>query len=432
MEGRPEEQALLLVAVSAALLVVRAVAASFEAALVVVGLPRAQELARPPGAGRPARALESLLAHPESTGAAIRFAEVVSVFAAGGAAAVAGLLLGHLVDPRLGAPVALLASALAAIALSAGGRALGAARGEAVALALSLPFAWLCAAVAPIGRGLAAAVAPLAGAPGRYALPRPPLEEMERRFSEYAGSAEAPLDRTTSELIHNVFEFRDKVARDVMVPRTDVVAFEVGTPIEEVVRIAAQQGHSRIPVYEGHLDQVVGTLHMRDLVPLLGRPETVSLRQLLRPTHFVPWAKPVDRLLREMQRKRLHLAVVVDEHGGVMGICTLEDVLGEIVGDIGEDDAPSDERNVEAQPDGTFAVRGACPVADLNRATGAEVPEDQGYETVAGFLNALAGAIPAAGERFVHGGFTFTVCEATPRRVTRVRAARLKRPPAAA
>jgi CBS domain containing-hemolysin-like protein len=136
----------------------------------------------------------------------------------------------------------------------------------------------------------------------------------------------------------------------------------------------------------------------------------------------------VEQLLREMQRRKLHMAFVVDEFGGVMGICTIEDVLEQIVGEIRDEFEDEDEGGlVEPHADGTFTAQGAAPVAEFNRATGAGLPEDQGYETVAGFVTSLAGAIPARGDRLHWQDWIFTVAEADPRRVTRVRAARRKR-----
>jgi CBS domain containing-hemolysin-like protein len=250
---------------------------------------------------------------------------------------------------------------------------------------------------------------------------------MERSLAEYAQAQGGSAGSSTSELIHRVFEFREKVARDVMVPRTEVVAADVETPVAELLTLLAERGHSRLPAYQGSLEHVVGVLHVRDLVPLLQHPELIVLRDLLRPACFVPWSKPIEQLLREMQRRHLHMAIVVDEYGGVMGLCTLEDLLEEIVGEIGDEFEPSDARDVESHPDGTFTVRGTASVAEFNEAAGASVPEDQGYETMGGFINGLAGAIPSAGDRFFWRSWVFTISEATPRRATRIRAARVKR-----
>jgi CBS domain containing-hemolysin-like protein len=249
---------------------------------------------------------------------------------------------------------------------------------------------------------------------------------MERALAEYARATQGAGAEATSELIHNVFEFREKVARDVMVPRTDVVAVDISTPTPEIIRVLAEEGHSRMPVCRENLDQIEGVLHARDLVPLLAHPELIVLKDILRPAHFVPWSKPVDQLLREMQRKHLHMAFVVDEHGGVMGLCTIEDVLEQIVGDI-QDEFDEEARAVDAHADGTYTVHGQTAIADFNAAAAADLPEDEGIETMGGFLNALAGAIPAKGDRFIWKGWVFTIADADPRKVTKVRAARAKR-----
>jgi CBS domain containing-hemolysin-like protein len=402
-----------------------ALAVALEAALVAVGLARAQALAGAGGA-RP-RALLALLSDPEGTAATVRIAETVSALAAGGAAAGLGMALSPPGIPRsVTVALAVLLAAAAWVILAAAARALAVDHGEPLALWLAIPARMLRFPLAPLGRALGVLAIPLASRPGRYAPPSPPLEEVERHLAEYARQTGTASDQSTSELIAAVFDFREKVARDVMLPRTDVVAIEIDTPVPEIIRVLAEEGHSRMPVYRDNLDQIEGVLHARDLVPLLANPDLIVLRDLLRPAHFVPWSKPVDLLLREMQRKRLHMAVVVDEYGGVMGICTIEDVLEQIVGEI-RDEYEEEGRAIEPHPDGTFTVRGSTPIAELNRATGVGVPEDQGYETVAGLLNALAGAIPAVGDRLFWRGWMFTVSEADPRRATRVRVARVKR-----
>jgi CBS domain containing-hemolysin-like protein len=405
---------------AAALLVVRGIAAAFESSLVAVGMPRARELAAHAEAGGRARALASLFDDVEATAFTGRAVVTLSTVLAGFVAGFAGASLAEGARAWGGFGAAFLA-ALVSLPLAAAGRGLGSAHGEAVALSLAIPFRALRSVFRPLG----ALVKAVTGGRGRFSLPPPPLDEMERTLAEYAkqqgGGAEA-----TSELIHNVFEFREKVARDVMIPRTDVVAVDVETPIPEILRLLAEEGHSRMPVYRENLDRIEGILHARDLVPLLAHPELIVLRDLLRPAQFIPWSKPIDQLLRELQRKHLHMACVVDEHGGIMGLCTLEDVLEQIVGEI-QDEFDEDGRVVEAHADGTFTVHGEAPVSEFNRAAAADVPEDQGFETVAGFLNSIAGAIPAKGERLFWKGWVFTVSDADPRRVTKVRAARVKR-----
>jgi putative hemolysin len=421
--GGSSRQLLGILAVVVGLLLVRAVAAALEAALVAVGVPRAQALAAAPDARTRARALAALSDEPESTAFTLRCAATFSILFMGVFAAFAGVVLAPSWPAVAAGALAALAAGVLALPAAALARGIGAAHGEAVALALSVPFRALRKVLKPLARAVALAT----GGQGRFALPRPPLDEMERALSEYAHTHGSGAE-ATSELIHNVFEFREMVARDVMVPRTDIVAVDLETSVPEIIRILAEEGHSRMPVYRGSLDQVAGVLHARDLVPLLAHPEVIVLVDLLRPAHFVPWSKPVEQLLREMQKRKLHMAFVVDEFGGVMGICTIEDVLEVIVGDIQDEfEEETDVNGVEAHADGTFTIDGQTPISEFNEAAGADVPDDQGFETVSGFLNSIAGAIPARGDRFFWKGWTFTVADADPRKVTRVRAARVKR-----
>jgi putative hemolysin len=412
---------------AAVLLALRALAAAFEAALTALGTPRAEALAADPDAGTRARAVGWLVARPEATAAGMRlFVALASL----GAGALLALAAGAL--PAGAAPVpiagAVVLGALLTLGLASAGRRVGAAHPEPVALGLAPLVSAVTFALSPVARLVGLLVTPLAGGAGRFTLPLPPLEEVERALAAHARSRDP--GGHTSELIRNVLEFGEKVARDIMVPRTDVVAFDAETPVPEIILRLAEEGHSRVPVYEGSLDRVVGILHARDLVPLLAHPELIVLRDLLRPPTFVPWSTPVQALLRDMQRKHQHMMVVVDEYGGVMGAVTLEDVLEEIVGDIRDEWDADEGVPIEPLADGGFAVRGDAPVAEFNEATGAGVPPGGAYETVAGFLNAVAGAIPAPGDRVRWRDWTFTVSETDGRRATRIRAKRERRSPA--
>ncbi len=388
------------------LLTVRALGAAFEAALTALGVPRAEAMASDPAASGKARALGRLVARPERSAAA-------------------ELPAGPRALPMAGAVVL---GALLSVALASAGRRAGATHPEEVALALAIPVQAVTVLLAPVARFMGMAVSPLVGGPGRFSLPLPPVEEVERALAAHARSTD-PADRT-SELIHRVLEFREKVARDIMVPRTEVMALHVDTPVPEILERLAEDGHSRVPVFEVSLDRVVGVLHVRDLVPLLAHPELIVLRDVIRPPTFVPWSTPVQVLLRGMQRKHQHMMIVVDEYGGVMGAVTLEDVLEEIVGEIRDEMDTEEGGAVEPASDGSFLVRGDAPVAEFNEATGAGIPSRGAYETVAGFLVALAGAIPARGDRLRWRDWSFTISETDGRRIQRVRVLREPRPPA--
>ncbi|KFE65271.1 hemolysin family protein [Hyalangium minutum] len=256
----------------------------------------------------------------------------------------------------------------------------------------------------------------------RFEPPPPPLEELEKLLAAQAANNE--VDKSAPQLIRSIFELSDKRCRDVMVPRTDVITVDISTPPTEVLRLLAEENHSRIPVYRDDVDHIVGVLHARDLIPLLQHPELIVLQDVIRPANFVPWMKPIGDLLREMQKKRIHMAMVVDEYGGFMGVVTLEDILREIVGDIG-DEFEEVEKQVEKQADGTFLVDASMEVEQFTQSFGFELPEGD-FDTLGGFLSSLAGHLPDVGERFTYGGWQFTVAAKEGARIDRVRVAKLK------
>ncbi|MBS1151402.1 MAG: hypothetical protein H6Q89_3100, partial [Myxococcaceae bacterium] len=215
-----------------------------------------------------------------------------------------------------------------------------------------------------------------------------------------------------------------KTCRDVMVPRIDVVMVDITTPPTEILGMISEQNHSRIPVFAGEIDKVVGILHVRDLVPLMQNPVLIVLQDLIRPAVFVPWVKPIGDLLREMQGQKIHMAVVVDEYGGFMGIVTLEDILREIVGDIG-DEFEKESKPWEKQADGSFLVDAMLPAPEFARAFDFKLPEGE-FETLGGFLAHLAGALPDVGEKFVVDGWSFAVHSKEGPRLDRIRVLKAK------
>jgi putative hemolysin len=400
------------------LLLVRALLAAAESALSGVSDLRAHELATE-GGRRGARVLW-LRTNREDTAAALRIGMVLCGFLAAGVGALAPPAMlrlerfGESAWLSLGAPLlgVLLVGVLATL-VEVTARAMAATAPERWAMRLSGFTAAFAATLGPMGRVLLLGVNLLAAPFGltvRFERPPPPLEELERMLTVQAEQHE--VDASAPRLIRSVFELSDKVCRDVMVPRTDVVAVDVTTSPAEVLRILAEENHSRLPVFREDIDHVVGVLHSRDLVPLTQHPELIVLPDIIRPAVFVPWLKPVGDLLREMQRRRIHMAMVVDEHGGFMGIVTLEDILREIVGDIG-DEFEVQETPLEKQPDGSFLVDAALDVEEFARAFGTPLPE---------------GAIPDVGDRFTFDGLQFTVASKQGQRLDRVRVARLKTP----
>ncbi len=412
------------------LLFVRALLGAAEAALSGISDLRARELATE--YGRRGMRVLTLKTNREATAAALRMGMVVSGFLAAGVGALAPPSMVHLERfgesawLSLGAPLlgVLLVGVLATL-VEVTARALASSAPEQWAMRLGGFTSAFAAVLGPIGHAMLAGVnlvaAPL-GVLVRFERPPPPLEELERMLTVQAEQHE--VDASAPRLIRSIFELSDKVCRDVMVPRTDVVAVPVTTPPLEVLRILAEENHSRLPVFKDDIDHVVGVLHSRDLVPLLHYPELIVLSDIIRPAVFVPWLKPVGDLLREMQGRRIHMAMVVDEYGGFMGIVTLEDILREIVGDIG-DEFEVQETLLEKQPDGSCLVDAGLDVEAFARAFGTPLPEGE-YGTLGGYLSSVAGAIPEVGDRFTLDGLHFTVASKKGQRLDRVRVSRAK------
>jgi putative hemolysin len=411
---------------AAACAVLRALVGGTEAALGRLPLSRARILAAE--GRRSGAALVALKTDPEGTWWSMRIVSQALVAAAGGFAGWAAI------GTFGGAPAFFLASALAvvlALGLDICVRALAVAHAEPFARWLAPPLRLVVALGKPV-RTTGAAVAeklmkPLGSGRPTLAPALTSLEDVEAYLTAEAGKGR--LGSTDPELLRSVLEFSEKSAREVMVPRTGIVAVELSTPPEEVIRLVAERGHSRLPVYRETMDDIVGILHTRDLVPLLANPKLIVIQDVMRPVTFVPWAKRIGALLREMQGRRSHLAVVVDEYGGVMGIVTLEDILQEIVGEI-RDEVRPEGRNVEVQADGTVLVRAGISVDEFEKTFGLRLGEGQ-YETLAGWLNAQSGAIPEQGDRFSADGLQLTVIDRTPKRVRRVKVARRARVPRA-
>ena len=415
------------------LLVLRAMMAAVEAALSGVSEMKARELASQ--YGRAGRRVLWLRTHRETTASSIRVGMVLSGFMAAGVGALAPPAMVQFDLSRLGpswvglaAPLGgvLLVAVLAAL-LDVTARALASTAPETAALRLSWLATLLSIVLGPFARVLLMGVNLMLrpfGVRARFEPPPPPLEELERMLTAQAASQK--VDASAPGLIRSVFELSDKAVRDVMVPRTNVVAAELSATPSEILTLLAEESHSRIPVYKGDIDHIVGVLHTRDLIPLLQHPELIVLRDVIRPAVFVPWIKPVGDLLREMQARRIHMAMVTDEHGGFMGVVTLEDILREIVGDIA-DEFEKPELMVEKQPDGSFLVDAMMEVEEFAEAFGVPLPEGE-YETLGGYLSSLAGSIPEVGERFTYDGWQFTVASKQGPRLGRVRMTRLKPP----
>jgi CBS domain containing-hemolysin-like protein len=232
------------------------------------------------------------------------------------------------------------------------------------------------------------------------------------------------------QLVNSIFEFADAEVREAMIPRTEVQAISETATLAEVKQVFRSSGYSRLPVYQGRLDNVVGMLNRRDLEPYLEKPslDGFDLKQLLHPAQFIPATARLGAALSRMQASRSHFAIVVDEHGGMEGIVTLEDLLEEIVGEINDEFDEEVRSQITKEPDGTYVLSGMLTVRDANRQLKLDLPEDRGYTTLAGFLLAQAGRLLQENDTVNYQGLIFTVGRVERRRIRRVQ---LKLPPTA-
>jgi putative hemolysin len=261
------------------------------------------------------------------------------------------------------------------------------------------PVSWLSRVLAPVRAVLGGLTLLTVQLLGRDRQGQPELSEEELRTLVDVGASEGVVEREEREMIHKVFELEDTLVRSVMVPRTDMFCLAIDTPPEKVLSALRENLHSRVPVYEGSLDVIVGILYTKDLLPYVatGLPADFELRAHLHPPYFVPESKRADALLQEFQAKKLHMAIVVDEYGGTAGLASLEDLLEELVGEIADEyDEP--ERLIQRLDESTFRVSGKLALDDLNAATGLSIPKEA-YDTVGGWVLDLFGRVPRRSER---------------------------------
>ena len=252
---------------------------------------------------------------------------------------------------------------------------------------------------------------------------RDTVEDLLDEFEE----SEHRLSATERGMLINLLEFGELRVDDVMVPRADVIAVDVSTPLDDVVEVMKQEGHSRLPVYRDNLDDVLGMVHLRDLLPYWSTPkeEQPALEKLCRQVLFVPPSMPVVDLLAKMRSVRLHMSVVVDEYGGIDGLATIEDLVEPIVGEIWDEHDSSDEAMLVERPGGVLEASARTPVEMLEERTGIDLlPEDrdEDIDTLGGLVFAMLGRIPARGELVAHdSGLEFEITDVDARRINRLR-----------
>jgi CBS domain containing-hemolysin-like protein len=242
------------------------------------------------------------------------------------------------------------------------------------------------------------------------------------------GTAEGAVDIEQQKMIEGVISFRDLQVGQIMTPRTGIIALDVNTPVLDARDRILKDGLSRVPVFGGHLDNILGILYAKDLLPFLNvaggtavDDAQMELRRLLRPAYFVPRTKLLRDLLREFRVQHVHIAVVLDEYGGTCGLVTTEDIIEEIVGNIADEYERPAPEELKRLSETSVEVDARMNITDLNRELTLQLPEDADYQSLGGFVLSTLGVIPPKGETFKHDGLTITVLDAEPRRVKKLR-----------
>ena len=295
-------------------------------------------------------------------------------------------------------------------------RTLGRQHSERVALSSAAPLTWVTSVLGPVPRLLILVGNALT--PGKGFREGPFSTETELRELVDLAEASAVIESTERRMIHSVFELGDTTVREVMVPRNDVVFVERHKNLRQTMSLFLRSGFSRVPVVDDNLDHIVGIAYLKDIVRRdFEAPDvefTERIDEVMRPPYFVPESKPVDALLAEMQARRQHIAIVVDEYGGTAGLATIEDLLEEIVGEIA-DEYDAEEIEAESLDDGSVRVSSRFPVDDLEELFGFDV-EEEDVDSVGGLMAKHLGLVPIPGSQVVAHGLRFTAEDTTGRR----------------
>lgn len=234
------------------------------------------------------------------------------------------------------------------------------------------------------------------------------------------GKETGAIDSNEHELIQNVFEFNERVVKNIMVPRTKISGVEINTAKDELLQLLITEGYSRLPVYDEVIDKIVGIVHAKDVLPLLVRNEEIVLKDIIRKPYFIPETKKINDLMAELQQKRIQIAIVSDEFGGTAGMVTLEDIVEELVGEI-QDEYDEEKPIVESLNDREFIVNALAPIYDVNEHLPHDLPEDGDYDTVSGWLGDIFGKIPDVGEQKESNGYNITVLKKSDQNIESVK-----------
>lgn len=299
-------------------------------------------------------------------------------------------------------------------------------KSEKIALAVARPIRILFKISAPVVKTLTYAtnlVARILG--GTNHVENSQITEEEIRLMINVGEEKGIFQETETDMINSIFEFDDTVAKEVMTPRTDIVAVSVDTSIDEILDIIIEESFSRIPVYEDSTDNIIGILYIKDLFALIRKNAEwkISLKDIVRPVYFVPEYKKIDELFKEMQKSKTHIAIVIDEYGGTAGLITIEDLLEEIVGNIFDeyDDVVLDYEKID---ENTYIVSGMLSVSDINDIMDTAFPEEE-FDTISGIVLSLSGKMPDVGDEVQFGTTSLRVEEVDDKRISRIKIQKL-------
>ena len=304
------------------------------------------------------------------------------------------------------------------------------AHSERIALAVAHPITLLARLASPLVRFLVWATnlvaKPFGGQP-RRGLPIVTEEEIKTLVD--AGEESGMLEEDEKEMIYSIFEFGETLAREVMVSRVDIVALDAETPLMDAMDVIIKHNHSRVPVYQDNIDNVIGVLYAKDLLKVLrekGREAAnqIKLSDIVRPAAFTPESKKVDELLEDMQKRRIHMAIVIDEYGGTAGLVTIEDILEEIVGEIQDEYDQAEEALIQDLGENEWLIDARANLSDINDLLKCNIPIDES-DTLGGFIYESLGKVPLPGDEVQHEDLLLKVVNVAGRRIGKIRVTRV-------
>jgi magnesium and cobalt transporter len=249
-------------------------------------------------------------------------------------------------------------------------------------------------------------------------------ENIEKEIQQLIDEGEQAglISEDEGEMIQGIFSFRDTIAREIMVPRTDAVFASAETKIPDIVQLIIQSGHSRIPIFKDNIDNIIGTVHAKDLLSHC-KMEDLEVQSIVRAPYFIPETKKISEVLKDLRDNKSHLAIVIDEYGGTAGILTLEDVIEEIIGDV-MDEYDAEERLIVEHEDGSISVNARLDVEELEDYLNVELPEGK-FESVGGFVISLLGKVPSINERLVYNDLEMVIEAASSRKIEKIHIRRI-------